>query len=269
MFDPLRSSSPGARVDQAHGLRSLFAGRQVLWLPIVSNPFVEGGGVVMEHVVAACESLGAKVLVVDAGERSPPASPLTALNLSEGMELLSEGIAYLPARGLIRRHVGEDGTAQGLLDALRLAAPGAEVTLLHAPASELVRLCAGPLMRPMVLAGDGVEAVKHAYASAKFLRQRLQWSTFDLGLVSSWQPAQLEGLVDHFSTCADRFFDAVLSHWFAVNPAASSDAPVDERLLALMRDRWARHRLGAQAAGAIPAAWSPVEARARSASSVI
>ena len=270
MFDPFSPADPaGALSDQAQGLRSLFASRQALWVPVVSNPFVKGSGAVMEHLVAACESQGARVLVVDAGEDSPPASPLTALDLHEGMELLSERIAYLPARGLIRRHVGEDGTAQGLLDALRQAAPGAEVTLLHAPASELARLCVGHLMRPVVLSSDQVEAIKHAYASAKYLKQRLQWSTFDLGVVSTSTTSRLEGLVDHFSACADRFFDAVLSHWFAVNPAAPSDTPVDERLQDMMSERLSRHRQSVNPARGGLNTVPPVEARARLGSSVI
>ena len=270
MFDPFSRRAPsGALSDQAQGLRSLFASRQALWMPVVSNPFVKGSGAVMEHVVAACENLGVRVLVVDAAEDSPPASPLTALDLHEGMDLLSERIAYLPARGLIRRHVGEDGTAQGLLDALRQAAPGAEVTLLHAPASELARLCVGHLLRPVILTSDDVEAIKHAYASAKYLQQRLHWSTFDLGVVSQAAPSRLASLVDHFSACADRFFDAVLSHWFVVNPAAPSETPVDERLQDMMSERLSRHRQGVNPGGVVQGTVPPVEARARLGSSVI
>ncbi|TXC65337.1 hypothetical protein FSC37_02090 [Piscinibacter aquaticus] len=62
-------------LDQADGLRRLFARNRVKMIPVVSNPHVAFGGVMLERLCAGFTELGLQVLVVDASERaSAPSS---------------------------------------------------------------------------------------------------------------------------------------------------------------------------------------------------
>ena len=53
-------------LDQADGLRRLFARNRVKMVPVVSNPHVAFGGVMLERLCAGFTELGLHVLVVDA-----------------------------------------------------------------------------------------------------------------------------------------------------------------------------------------------------------
>ncbi|HRD99455.1 MAG TPA: flagellar biosynthesis protein, partial [Rubrivivax sp.] len=126
--------SQPAPLDQAQGLRRLFAGRSCRVLPLAANPHVAFSGVVLDRLAAVYAAQGRPVLVVDAGASSPPPHELAALDLAAGIEPLSALVSYLPARGLPRAYVDTRGSAGGLIDALQAAAPQAEVILLHADA---------------------------------------------------------------------------------------------------------------------------------------
>jgi flagellar biosynthesis protein FlhG len=103
-------------VDQADGLRRLFARTGCLVLPLVSNPHVPGSGVAVERLTAVLALQGRKTLVVDAGETSPPPDEASVLGLAPCIEHLSPTIAYLAAKGLPRRFVDTRGSAAHLLD---------------------------------------------------------------------------------------------------------------------------------------------------------
>lgn len=95
--------SPGSwTVDQADGLRRLFARTGCTIVPLVSNPHVKASGVAVERLTAALALQGRKTLVVDAGETSPPPAEASALELAPCIERLSPHIAYLAARGQFR-----------------------------------------------------------------------------------------------------------------------------------------------------------------------
>ena len=56
-------------LDQAHGLRRLFSGQRVRFVPVVSNPYIGFGGLMLERICTAFSSFGARSLLVDAGDR--------------------------------------------------------------------------------------------------------------------------------------------------------------------------------------------------------
>ena len=119
MREPISSPMP---LDQAHGLRRLFAHARVCVVPVVSNPNVAFGGVMLERLCTAFAEHGKHTLVVDAGERGGEPSELARLDLAEGVEALSPQVSYLAARGLPIRHVNAAGSTAPFLRAVLEAA---------------------------------------------------------------------------------------------------------------------------------------------------
>src|SRR5690242_19589737 len=122
MHDYAASSLP---LDQAHGLRQLFAHARVLFVPVVSNPHVAFGGVMLERLCTAFGEHGKHTLVIDAAERAGEASERARIDLADAIERLSPQVSYLAARGLPLRHVDASGSTASFLQAAADAAPQA------------------------------------------------------------------------------------------------------------------------------------------------
>jgi hypothetical protein len=182
-----------APLDQADGLRRLFAGSGRKFLPLVANPHVAFGGIAIERLSAAL-----------------------AL---QGRHTLAPQVSYLPARGLPLRYVNTRGSSARLLDELSVAAPQADVILLHAGAADLARLFTRRAARPMLLAADHPESVKHAYASLKLLVQRCGWMSCDLLLLAPPASLRLPHIAASLGSCADSFLGAAVADWSAIDPA--------------------------------------------------
>ena len=114
-----RSASPR---DQAHGLRQLFAGAALRFVPLVHNPQVPGAGAVMERFCAAFAEQGLHTLVVDAADTASPPHELATVDLPACVERLSPQVSYLAARGLPMHYLDSRATLTGFLTALRSAA---------------------------------------------------------------------------------------------------------------------------------------------------
>lgn len=227
--------------DQADGLRRLFADTGVRFVPLVSNPNVVFGGVLIERLCAAFAERGKHTLVIDAGERSPAASDLALLDLAACVERLSDSVSYLAARGLAVRHIDTRGSTRAFLSAAADAAPEAQVLLVHAPAAELARMFdAGraeePGTRPILLADDRPASVTHAYAAMKQLQRRTGRVVFDLLLGAAASSPRAERIAAQLAGCADQFLGAVLCEWARVDPASDVHDPVDATLRRLARE---------------------------------
>jgi flagellar biosynthesis protein FlhG len=224
-----------APLDQADGLRRLFAGRRQRFIALAANPHVDEAGLLLDRVAAALAMRGQRVLVVDAADRSPAPHEMALLDLGACIETLSAQVGYLAARGLPLAHVDTRGSASGFLDALSQAAPKADVVLLHANATDLARLFMRRAARPILMAGDDSESVKHAYAACKLLAQRCGLMTFDLLLAANPRSRRTSSIAASLAGCADGFLGAVLHDWAVVDPCglprAAADAGLD-RLLA-------------------------------------
>lgn len=231
----LLDSSGSWTVDQADGLRRLFARTGCTILPLVSNPHVKASGVAVERLTAALALQGRKTLVVDAGETSPPPAEASALELAPCIERLSRHIAYLAARGLPRRYVDTHGSAASLLDELTRLVPDAQVLLLHASAPDLARLCNGRALRPLVLASDHPEGVKHAYAGMKLLAQRSGWMSFDLLMMAPDRSPRVEPICKTLADCADQFIGASLREWAQIDPLTPAREAPSASLQALVQ----------------------------------
>jgi len=228
--------SPGSwTVDQADGLRRLFARTGCTVVPLVSNPHVKASGVAVERLAAALAMQGSKTLVVDAGETSPPPAEASALELAPCIERLSKHIAYLAARGLPRRYVDTQGSAARLLDELTRLVPDAQVLLLHASAPDLARLCTGRALRPVVLASDHPESVKHAYAGMKLLAQRAGWMSFDLLMLAPDRSPRVEPICKTLADCADQFIGASMREWTWIDPLTPAREAPSASLQALVQ----------------------------------
>ncbi len=227
-------SSRPMPLDQAYGLRCLFAHAQVLFIPVVSNPHVAFGGVLLERLCTAFTSLGKTTLVIDAAERSPEPDEMADIDLSACVESLSSQVHYLAAKGLPLRYVDTHGSTAPFLDAVADAAPHVEIALVHASAADLCRLFMGSSARPLLMADDHPTSVTHAYAAMKLLMQRAQLKVCDLMLSVAPDSPRADRIALQLATCAEDFFGAVLRQCVQVDPeSAVHDAPTPALL------RWA------------------------------
>ncbi len=249
-------------LDQADGLRRLFAHSRPCILPVVSNPHVAFGGVMLERLCTAFAEHGKHTLVVDAAERASPHAEMALLDLADCIEPLSARVSYIAARGLPLRHVDATGSTAGFLRALVEAAPQCDVILVHASASEHCRLFArsaeGERVRPLLLADDRPASVTHAYAAMKLLTQRAGLVVHDLLLGAAKHSPRSERIAMQLATCADDFLGAVLRDWVQIDPACdATEAPTAE-LRRLVREQLRSSRGDtAPAAAATAAATAP------------
>lgn len=223
--------APNGPLDQAAGLRQLFARSQTRFVPVVSNPQLAFGGVLLERLCTAIGELNMHTLVVDAGERSAEPTELARFDLSEGLERLSQQVSYLSARGLPLRHVDANGSTASFLNAVADAAPFADVVLVHAPASDLARMFAHRPVgvgapRAVLLCDERPESMTHAYSALKLLATRCGVMVHDLLLCAAPQSRRAALVAERLARCADDFLSAVQHDWVRIDPAeAASDAP--------------------------------------------
>ncbi len=253
--------------DQADGLRQMFAHARVRFVPVVSNPHIAFGGVMLERLCAAFAERDARTLVVDAAERASGAGEMAMVDLGQCIERLTDRVSYLAARGLPIRFVDASGSTHEMLQRLAEAAPECDVVLVHASAPELCRLfsqtrasarfgaAASDAPCPILLADDRPDSVTHAYAAMKLLAQRAGLVVFDLVLGAAPHSPRAERIAAQLTTCADGFFGAALRDWARIDQAGD---PADAPTAALRR--LIGRRLGAPAKArpsrfpAIPAA---------------
>ena len=241
---PLPVREPMSRpmpLDQADGLRRLFAHARVCIVPVVSNPNVAFGGVMLERLCTAFAEHGKHTLVIDAAERASAHAEMALLDLADCIEPLSSRVSYLAARGLPLRFVDAAGSTNAFLHAVMQAAPHCDVLLVHASASDLCRLFARSpeleRIRPLLLADDRPASVTHAYAAMKLLTQRAGLIVHDLLLGAAPQSPRSERIAMQIATCADDFLGAVLRDWVRIDPACdATEAPTPE-LRRLVREQ--------------------------------
>lgn len=218
-------TSPSARVythDQAHGMRQMFAAKTLHFVPLASNPQVIFGGVVLERLCAAFAAFGLKTLVFDAGERARAPAELSLFDLSEGIETLSAHVKYMPARGLPLKSVDARGDSGELIDLLAMAANDVDVVILHASASELVRLLGarakGYNLRPLVFTDESPAGMTQAYTAIKIMAQRGPWVSHDLLVCAERDSSRGEKIAQRLAQCADSFLHAAQHAHLQINP---------------------------------------------------
>jgi flagellar biosynthesis protein FlhG len=221
-------------VDQAAGLRRLFGGRTLRFVPVISNPFISHGNVLIERLCSTFGELGMKTLVVDASEQGSEPKELTRFDLAEGIEPLSSRVNYLAARGLPLRWVNESGSTRAFLDSVADAAAAYQVVLVHAGALDLARLFGRgddglSRPRPVVLCDDRPEAMTHAYAAVKIVAQRAEWLTYDLLFSAPPACQRARTVAERLGHCADLFLGGVQRSWVQVDPTEHAGvAPTHE-----------------------------------------
>lgn len=224
-------------VDQAQGLRQMFSARVLRFIPVVANGQSGCGGLVLERLCSAYAACGLQTLVVDASDQARAPSELVDFDLSEGIETLSAQIRYMAARGLPLRYADARGSCGGLLDALADASPQSDVILIHASASELVRLFAlrarDHNLRPLVFTNDMAEGLTDAYAAVKILSQRGGWMAYDLVVCASPDSAQAEAVSLRLARCADDFLGVAQRSAVMLDPQETSTEDPAPRFMEL------------------------------------
>ncbi|MBL0719479.1 flagellar biosynthesis protein [Piscinibacter sp. Jin2] len=239
------SASARMPEDQAAGLRRRFAAPTLRILPVIANPALAWGGLLLERLAGAAALLDRRTLVVDAGLHAREPGELARFDLAEAIEPLDRHLAYLAARGLPQQHVDAGGSTEAFLDALAEAAPEAELILLHAPAADLARLFGravrdgrAPLLRPLVLCDESGAALTEAYAALKLLALRAGLRTHELLLAAAPGSRLAPRIAASLARCADGFLGGVQQHWMGIDPAEPPEQPpapaLVQRLEALM-----------------------------------
>ncbi len=246
---PAAAASPVARIvplDQAHGLRQLFSGHRVRFVPVVSNPHIGFGGLMLERLCSAFGGHGARTLVVDAGERAAAADPAVLSDLAAAIEHLSTHVAYLPARGLPARCIDADGFTSAFLDCIVDATGEIDVVLVHASAADLCRMfsrhdprhAARREVYPLLLCDDRPTSVTHAYGALKLLAQRASLLVHDVLLGAAPDSPRAPRIADQLASCAELYLHATVRHAMRIDPAADASEPAPPELR-----RWAQQWL--------------------------
>jgi hypothetical protein len=236
------TASRPAPLDQADGLRRLFASRSIPVLALAANPHVPFAGLALDHLVNALTAQGRHVMVVDAASTSPHPQELAHVDLAACIEKIAHAAHYLPARGLPLSYVDTRGCASAFIRAVQeaalMVAPKTDLLLLHADAPELARLLkshsAQIPTRPMLLGADHSESIKHAYASAKLLAKRCDMLGFDLLLVGAPHASRLRSIANSLGDCLENFLGASLHHTALIDPTTDLRASVDGPLHTLL-----------------------------------
>jgi hypothetical protein len=161
------------------------------------------------------------------------------VDLSACVETLSPQVMYLAARGLPMRYLDSRATMAGFLDALRSAAPRADVVLVHASASDLRRMFAGRTPSPVLLAGNRPDSLTHAYGSMKLLSQRLGMLAYDLIIAADVGAKQARRMADRLGECGDHFLGAALRHSAVIDPLEPARTGLPAALKRLVADQLA------------------------------
>ena len=233
-------------IDQAQGLRRLFAHARVRFIPVVANPHVAFGGLMLERLCSGFSERGLRTLVVDASDRAPLPAEMALLDLAECIEPLSSQVSYVAARGLPLKFVDATGSTRAFLQKVAEASPESRIVLVHAEASDLCRLFgqagrasdAQPVC-PLLLADDHPASVTHAYAAMKLLARRAGLLVHELLLGAAEHSPRAERIAMQLAICADDFLGAVLRDWVRVDPASAATDAITPALR-----RWVRERLG-------------------------
>lgn len=237
MVRPVRTALPAHPLDQAQGLRQMFAARVLRFIPVVANTRSSAGGLVLERLCAAYAAWGLSTLVVDAGEQARVPSELAEFDPSEGIERLSDHVSYMAARGLPLKFADARGSCSTLLDALADASARSDVILVHASASELVRVFAerGRLhnLRPLVFTNDLAEGLTDAYAAVKVLSQRGGWMAYDLLMCAQRHSQQADEVIRRLARCSDQFLGAAQRVALRLDPLEPASIDPDARFMEL------------------------------------
>ena len=225
------------QVDQAAGLRQMFQARVLRFIPVVANPASRCGGLVLERLCTAYAAFGLHTLVVDASDQARQPCELADFDLAEGVEALSKQVSYMPARGLPLRYVDARGSCASLLDALADVSPQSDVVLVHASASELVRMFAGRArgmdLRPLLFTNDLAEGLRDAYAAVKVISQRGGWMAYDLLVCAAERSRQAEPVAERLSRCADDFLGVAQRDWQLLDPREPATTEPNPRFMEL------------------------------------
>ncbi len=216
-------SSSHAPLDQADGLRRLFANRRSTVIPLAANPHGASSARVLDRLAVLLAAQGRHVLVVDAASTSPLPHELASVDLQACVLNVAPRVSYLAARGLPMDFVDTRGSSAAFIDAVQAAAPQADVVLLHADGVDLARLLKQRAVRPVLLGADHPESIKHAYANAKLLARRCELMTFDLLLVAAPRSPRAAGITESLGSCLDTFLGAALRGAALLDPESAPD----------------------------------------------
>src|SRR5262245_25410801 len=237
------TSGAGAANDQAAGLRRLFGSSRKRFVALVHNDQVVQSALVIDRLCQAASALGLHTLVADAADNAPAPREMALIDLPSCIERVSDDVSYLAARGLPIRHVDARGRCGGFLESIERAAPHADLFLVHANTTDLVRLFAPRPVRPIIVGADAPAAMTEAYANLKRLALRPGWLAHDLLIVAEPNGPRTERLGESLAECAERFLGAAIHDCVVIDPRDDALHEPDARLVHLLRAQLAQDLL--------------------------
>jgi flagellar biosynthesis protein FlhG len=233
------ASGAGAANDQAAGLRRLFGSSRKRFVALVHNDQVPQSALVIDRLCEAAAALGLHTLVADAADNAPAPREMALIDLPSCIERVSDDVSYLAARGLPIRHVDTRGRCGAFLEAIERAAPHADLFLVHANTTDLVRLFAPRPVRPIIVGADAPSAMTEAYANLKRLALRPGWLAHDLVIVADPNGPRTERLGESLAECAERFLGAAIHDCVVIDPSEHAPNLADPHLMQLLREQLA------------------------------
>ena len=189
----------------------MFAARVIRFIPVVANPQLLVAAWCWNACAPPSRGLVSTPWWSMPATRLAP-SELAAFDLAEGIEDLSRQVRYMPARGCPCVMWMRAAHAATLLDALADASPQSDVILIHASASELVRIfghqAGPPICVPCCFCNDMAEGLTDAYGAIKVIVQRGHWLAYDLVVCASARSKQADEVARRLAHCADNFLGA-------------------------------------------------------------
>src|SRR5262249_49408944 len=117
--------------------------------------------------------------------------------------------------------------------------PHADLFLVHANTTDLVRLFAPRPVRPILVGADAPSAMTEAYANLKRLALRPGWLAHDLLIVADPNGPRTERLGESLAQCAERFPGAAIHDCVVIDPSEHAQAAPDAHLMQLLREQLA------------------------------
>lgn len=204
-------------VDQAHGLRRLFARQTVRLLPLVASAGWPDAQALALDLAMRWAQDGRHVLVLDglSAQRSPWVDEATAWDLDhvlqaqvsfeDAAQAVVPGVWLMAAQEGLPSLVRDGHAARSVLQAAAQLPQGIDMVILLAGAPIVAALCAGEAVLPLVLGGDAPADMTDAYLALKILATEGGLSRCGLVLTDRGAPARVQMAAQRITTCAQRF----------------------------------------------------------------
>jgi flagellar biosynthesis protein FlhG len=228
-------------LDQAAGLRRLFARRALRVLPLAGGDESRAEPAFVLNLAAALARAGWRPIVVDGQRRGLSARlagepALELADLLEGQRSFEsvvirspEGFSVLPAACGLAQVASDPAAADAMFGAIAAVRDGYDIALVHANPATLGALLGGHQAEPAVVCGPAERDLTAAYARLKALATGHGFSRFRVVFDRAPSPVISAQRHRRLAEVADRFLSAAVAYGGAVAPHDDAQAALRAR----------------------------------------